>query len=236
VACALLPALALFSCESTQEKSARLQRSGARVLAAGKRLVVHGRNRDVRVLATAVVHDANGVAVAVALRNRSARPLARLQLAIDVRGAGRKSVYRNDAPGLDPSLVEATGVPANGELWWVDDQVTASGTPKSVSARPGRELGRAPRALPQIEVGAPRLADDPVTGVEAVGRVENRSAVDQRRLVVFCVARRGRKVVAAGRAIVARLAARHRATYHVYFVGDPRGARLTIAAPPTVLE
>ena len=64
----------------------------------------------------------------------------------------------------------------------------------------------------------------------------NRSDVEQRRLVVACVARRGGRVVAAGRAIVNRLAPGKSASYHVFFIGDPRGARMTVVAPPTVIE
>jgi hypothetical protein len=231
----VLPALALAACESTQDKSARLEREGGQALAAEHGLKVTRSNRDVRVLSTAVVHDENGAAVVVALRNRTPRPLGRVPIAIDVRGAGGKSIYANDVPGLDPSLVQATGVPGDGELLWVNDQVTAAATPKTVEAVIGREQASPPRELPKIEVEQPRLATDAVTGVEAIGRVRNRSEVDQKRLVVFCVARRGEKVVAAGRAIVTRLAAGKQAKYHVFFIGDPRNAQLTVAAPPTVL-
>jgi hypothetical protein len=234
----LLLALAplLSGCESTQAKSARLQREGAQQLVGERGLVVRAENRDVRAVATSVLQDENGAAVVVVLRNRSPRPLGRVPVAIDVSGAGGRSVYRNDAPGLDPSLVEATGVPPSGELVWVNDQVTPTGTPKAASARVGAAKGDAPRELPRIELTQPKLIEDRVTGVEAVGRVTNRSGVEQRRLVVACVARRGEKVVAAGRAIVSRLAPGKSASFHVFFIGDPRGARLTVASPPTVIE
>lgn len=232
----VLPLLAVSACESTQAKSARLQREGGARLAAERGLDVRSQNPDVKVLATAVVHDENGTAVTVVLRNLARRPLGRVPVAIDVRGGDGRTVYANDIPGLDPSLVEATGIPAGGELLWVNDQVAANGAPKAVDALVGRERGTAPRELPRIEAGAPRLATDSVTGVEAIGRVTNRSQVDQRRLVVSVVARRGGRVVAAGRAIVARLAAGKSAPYHVFFIGDPRGAQLAVAAPPTVLE
>jgi hypothetical protein len=229
-------ALLLAGCESTQQTSARLARAGSQSLASERGLVVRVQNRDVRVLATSVLQDANGTAVVVVLRNRAPRPLGSVPVAIDVRGSGGRSVYRNDLPGLDPSLVAATGVPANGELVWVDDQVTPTGTPKRAMARVGAKRGATPHALPRLELTQPRLVDDPVTGVEAVGRVTNRSGVEQRRLVVSCVARRGTHVVAAGRAIVNRLAPGKSASFHVFFIGDPRGARVTVAAPPTVIE
>jgi hypothetical protein len=226
----------LSGCESTQAKSARLEQQGAKQLAGERGLVVNRQNADVRAVATSVLSDENGTAVVVVLRNRAARPVGRVPLAIDVQGAGGRSVYRNDLPGLDPSLVEATGVPANGELDWVDDQVTASGTPKRVEAKVGAERGEAPRELPRLELTEPRLLEDRVTGVEAVGSVTNRSDVEQRRLVVSCVARKGDRIVAAGRAIVSRLAPGKSASFHVFFIGDPRGARMTVVAPPTVIE
>ena len=66
-----------------------------------------------------------------------------------------------------------------------------------------------------------------------MGGLVNRSKVLQRDIVVFAVARRGKRVVAAGRAAVERLKPGARATFQVFFIGDPRGARLTLAAPPT---
>jgi len=236
----LLAALALepllSGCESSQAKSARLAKEGARKLTGERGLVVHGENADVRAVATTVLQDDNGTAVVVVLRNRAARPVGRVPLAIDVQGANGRSVYRNDLPGLDPSLVEATGVPARGQLDWVDDQVTPSGAAKRVEAKVGAARGTAPHELPKLELTAPRLIVDRVTGVEAVGRVANRSDVEQVRLVVSCVARKGERIVAAGRAIVNRLAPGKSATFHVFFIGDPRGARVTVVAPPTVIE
>lgn len=226
----------LSGCESTQAKSARLARAGSQQLAGERGLVVGAQNADVRAVETSILQDENGAAVVVVLRNRASRPIARVPVAIDVRGADGRSVYRNDAPGLDPSLVEATGVPASGELVWVDDQVTPTGAPKRVEARIGAEQGDAPRALPRIELTQPRLIQDRVTGVEAVGRVTNRSDVEQRRLVVSSIARKGERVVAAGRAIVTRLAPGKSASFHVFFIGDPRGARIAVVAPPTVIE
>jgi hypothetical protein len=226
----------LSGCESSQAKSARLEKEGAQQLAGERGLVVRKQNADVKAVATSVLSDENGTAVVVVLRNRAAQPVGHVPVAIDVQGAGGKSVYRNDLPGLDPSLVEATGIPAKGDLEWVNDQVTASGTPKKVEATIGAERGTAPRELPKLELTQPRLVEDRVTGIEAVGRVTNRSDVEQRRLVVSCVARKGERIVAAGRAIVNRLAPGKSASFHVFFIGDPRGARMTVVAPPTVFE
>jgi hypothetical protein len=51
--------------------------------------------------------------------------------------------------------------------------------------------------------------------------------------VVFGVARHGDRVVAAGRAVLPQLAAGASARFEVFLVGDARGARLHLSAPPT---
>jgi hypothetical protein len=66
--------------------------------------------------------------------------------------------------------------------------------------------------------------------------VTNRSSIEQVALIVYCVARRGSKVVAAGRSAIARLQPGKKKAYHVYFIGNPSGGKLWVAAPPTVLK
>jgi hypothetical protein len=230
---AVLAALPLVTaCESTQEKSAKIGRE-ARKLVSERGLVVGRRNPEVRVVATTALHDANGTAVVVVLRNRSKRPLAALPLAINVRGARGRSLFKNDAPGLQPSLVQAALLPPHGELEWVNDQVQTASTPRSVAARVGMAPRPAPAALPRLTVSRVRLEADPVSGIAAVGRVENHSKLDQRKLVVFVVARRHGRVVAAGRGLVQRLRPGKSGAFKVFFIGDPRGARLNASAPPT---
>ena len=66
--------------------------------------------------------------------------------------------------------------------------------------------------------------------------VVNRSAVDQRELVVYALARRGGKVVAAGRAVLPQAAGSGSSTrFQLFLVGDPTGARLEFEPPPTLL-
>ena len=90
--------------------------------------------------------------------------------------------------------------------------------------------------MPRITLSRPRLEQDPVSGVSAVGFAANRSRVEQRKLVIFAVARKGGRVVAAGRAQVNRLKPGKRARYTIFFIGNPRGARISVAAPPTRLK
>ena len=189
----LLLALAplLSGCESTQAKSARLERDGRAGSSWARRARRESASRDVRAVATSVLQDENGTAVVVVLRNRSPRPLGRVPVAIDVSGPGGRSVYRNDAPGLDPSLVEATGVPASGELVWVNDQVTPAGAPKRVEARVGAERGRLAARAAADRADAAETDRGPRDRRRGGRARHNRSDVEQRRLVVSCVARRG---------------------------------------------
>ena len=120
-------------------------------------------------------------------------------------------------------------------LLWVNDQVVGEGI-KSVTAKSGSGDAKAPKALPRIGVGKPKLVLDPTSGMAAEGKLVNRSKVEQRDIVVFCVARKGRKVVAAGRSLIEKLRPGKSGSYQVFFIGNPRGAPLTLSRPPTVLK
>jgi hypothetical protein len=225
----------LTSCESTQDKSASLAKQGGARSAGQKGVVVTRQSSMVKVLSTAVVQDENGTAAIVTIRNATRRPLANLPISIDVRGRDGKSAFKNDDPGLEPSLVTAPLLGPGTRMLWVNDQVPLTEGARSVRAKVGDPRARSPKKVPRIAVGRPSLSEDPVSGIAARGFVTNRSRVEQRKLVVSAVAQRGRKVVAAGRAQIKRLQPDKRARYTIFFIGNPRGAKLEVAAPPTQL-
>jgi hypothetical protein len=225
--------LLLAGCETTQQTSARLQKQGKHAFTETG-VKVASVSRSVRVLDTAVLHDANGAAVVVTLRNQTGKVLVAAPVAIVVKGKGGAAVFRNDAPGLEPALAHVASLAPGQRLDWVNDQVTADGTPTAVDARVG--AGAAGGKLPKLTVGRPRVEVDAVNGPTAVGTVTNRSKIVQTGLVVFAVGRKAGKVVAAGRSLIPRLVPGKPAKYHVFFIGDPRGAKLTVTAPPTVLR
>lgn len=234
--CVSLPLIAfLAACESTQSKSKRLAKQ-AKGLVREQGLVVRKQNRSVKVPFTTAVQDANGTAVVVTLRNVATRALANLPVSIDVVGSGGRSVFRNNLPGLDPSLTHVSLLKPKRSLVWVNDQVNATGKPQRVKVKVGSASASVPKAVPKITISGVRLRIDPVDGPEAVGAVANRSSVEQRKLVIFGVSRRGGRVVAAGRAIVNRLKAHKRARFQMFFIGDPRGGRISVSAPPSVLR
>lgn len=227
-------ALALLGCESTQSKSARLERE-AQTRKQERGLVVQEEARDVEVGDTAVVQDGNGAAAVVEVRNASRRSLVGVPLSVEVLDAASKPVYANDAPGLDASLVSVASLAGGERVAWVNDQVTLSGEGESVVAKVGTGGKPGPARLPRLEVSGLAVETDAAGDVAIAGDVANRSDVEQRKLVVHVVGRRDGEVVAAGRAIVERLAAGRSAHFSAFPIGDPRGAELSAAAPPTVV-
>jgi hypothetical protein len=226
--------LVLAACESTQDKSARLEKEGGGALRE-KGVVVTRQNPDVKVVSTGAVQDENGTAVVVRVRNTGRRALAQVPITVDVRDRGRRTLFRNDEPGLEPTLVRAPLLLPGKEFAWVNDQVTAADAPGDVRAKVG--TGPAVNGgVPRVTLSRPRLEQDPVSGVAATGFAANRSKIEQRKLVVFAVATKGARVVAAGRGQISRLKAGKRARYTVFFIGNPSGARIAVSAPPTRLR
>ena len=228
----LAAGMLVSACESTQDKSAKLAKE-AKKLVQAKGLTVTKVNPDVAVVSTSVLRDQNGTAAVVELRNKTDKPLASLPLAIDVTDSAGKSLFKNNASGLAASLVQAALIPPRGKLVWVDDQVQVSTTPKAVKAKVGVGPPKPPSTLPEVVVGPAHLEDDPISGISAVGRVTNKSKIDQRKLVIFAVARKGGRIVAAGRGEIDRLKAGKSTHYSIFFIGNPKGAELTLDAPPT---
>ena len=148
----------------------------------------------------------NGSAVVVDLHNDSDQNLVEVPILIDVLDAKGKSVYSNDIPGIEPALAAVPYIPAGGDAEWVNDQVLASGKPKSVKVKVGAErrlLLR--RACPRSRSPRPRSKATRSPGIEATGTVVNKTGEDQERLLLYAVARKGGKVVAAGRGAIEHL-------------------------------
>jgi hypothetical protein len=228
-----LIALALGGCESTQEKSAKLEASAKREKAEHPSLVQKGlsiahASTRVKVLDARVVRDSEGAAAAVSLSNSSAHALRSVPIAITVSGAGGQTLYQNNAPGLEAALTQVPSLPAHATVTWVNDQVPVAGDPASVRAR----VGEAPAASgpePRIEVAGVRLLEAS-TG-EVSGTVHNRSSTAQQHLVVYVTARRAGRIVAAGRAVLAQVAAGASVSFNAYLIGSAAGASLRASAP-----
>lgn len=236
---ALALALALTGCETTQEKSAALERVAKRheraAGAAARGLSITRPARSVKVATAAVVKDSEGAAVAITVVNESARALRDVPIEFHVHDAHGASIYANTLPGLGAPLTSLASLGPHARVTWVDDQVQPAGTPAAVAAVVGEGVP-AGAALPQIAVTGAHAVEDPANGPGAEGSVVNHSAIAQQELVIYAVALRGARVVAAGRAVLQQLPAGATSQFRLFFVGEPRGARLQLSAPATTLR
>jgi hypothetical protein len=236
LAMAVLGGLTLTACQSTQDKAKEVQAQNAKLLASQEGISVTKPFKDVKVLGTTLLHDQYGDAVVVEVKNESNETLLNMPILIDLQDAKGKSVYRNDVPRLDPALTHVPLLRPGETFYWVNDQLSPSGTPKSARAKVGPPEGNAPKKLPEVEVGPAKVENSP-QGVLARGKVTNKSQIDQVKLVLYAVARSGGEVVAAGRGQFKNLkAGGNPGDYNIFFIGDPQGADVTVTAPPSVLQ
>jgi hypothetical protein len=237
-ALALLAVTGLSACQSTKDKSAELEAQGSTKLISEEGLEIKRRNPDVKVTSTAVLSGSEGSnAVVVDLHNDSDENLTEVPILIEVTNSKGKSFYKNDIPGIEPALASVPYIPAHGDAEWVNDQVLGVGEPKSVEVTVGTGGGTYSGHLPDIEVTRPRLKGDPVSGISATGDVVNKTGEDQRRLLIYVVARKGSEVVAAGRGAIEHLKPdRKKLKYTVFFVGDPSAAELKLSEFPALTK
>jgi hypothetical protein len=228
---ALLALGALSACESNQDRSARLEKEASAVLLNDEGLKVTKENPDVKVLSTTVLSESEGSAVVVEVHNDSSQNLVDVPIAVDVLDAKGKSVYKNDEPGLEQALVSIPYLAADSDGVWVNDQILATGKPATAKVKVG--VGGTPFSgeQPNIEVTEPHLE----SGMIASGEVINRTGEDQKRFLLYAVARQGGKIVAAGRGAFEHLKPESKPLhYHVYMIGNAEGAELTISHFPTL--
>jgi hypothetical protein len=238
----ILIALALCGCESNQERSARLgalrhRELLAHPLSSQRGLRVTHQSPLVKILSAVALHDENGIAAVVTLRNISREPLHNAPIAITVTGAGGATLYQNSAAGLEPTLVSVPPLAPGAQTVWVDDQVQAAGQPTGVRALVGEPSTPAAAGgpTPQLSVQGVHFFEDPSNGLGAAGVVLNHSAVAQQKLVIFAVGRRAGRIVAAGRAVLPEVPAGASAPFQVFFIGNPHGAKLEVSAPASTL-
>lgn len=226
----LLAALSLSACETTAEKSAELQRKANRVSVTERGLSIAKESRQVSVLQASVVRSAEGAAVVVKLRNRSASALHEVPIAITVKAADGHVLFQNNGGGLERALIAVPSIGPRETVVWVDDQIPPGGAPASASARVG-EAPSVAAPLPDLQVTDVRVSEDPANGLVATGTVRNRSKLAQTSLVLYGTASRADRIVAAGRQILPKLAAGASSTVEVALLGDAHGAKPQIAAP-----
>jgi hypothetical protein len=236
LAVALLTPAILAGCESTQEKSAKLEAEGAS-LAKVEKIKIGAANQAIEVTGKTLLTDQYGTALVVGLKNASPEAQVDVPIAVNVKNAKGKSIYKNNIEGLEHGLVKIPMVMGQEETWWVNDQVLITQKAKSADVTIGKSEESFPRDIPEIEVSEPTLEVDPVSGINVTGEVINKSQVEQIDLLIYAVATKGGKVVAAGRGLIPKLKTDGKPEfYNVYFIGDPRGADIEVFAPPSTFD
>jgi hypothetical protein len=229
-------ALVVSACQSSYAKNDELEKEGATILKAEKGLNVTETSSIVDVLDTTVLSDANGAAVVVTLKNNSQQALRNVPIEINVKDAKGKSVFKNTSPGLEPALTSVPVMRPGETVDWVNDQILASGEPKSVDVKVGVSQEPLPPNAPVLEASDAKLVVDPYSGIQAEGKVTNDSDIPQVRVTLFAVARKGNQIVAAGRGGIKVIKANGDRPYHIYFIGNPKGADVTVTVPPSTFE
>jgi len=224
-------AVSLSACETTAEKSAKLEKAAHHTRLAEKGLTIARPSGDVRVLSATLVHGHEGNAAVITLGNTSARALRAVPIAVTVKDTRGATLFQNNTAGLEPALTSLGSLAAHGEETWIHDQILTSGTPASVSAIAG-DSPSVNGALPRIEVHGVHTSEEGGT-TGAAGTVRNGSSVTQQNLVVYVLARRAGQIVAAGRAVLPEVGAGASLPFQAFLQGDASGARLEASAPAT---
>jgi hypothetical protein len=231
---AVLLLAGLAGCESTVDAAKKIAAQGQAAFQQ-KGISVTKVDKRIKITTSTILQDQNGAAVIIDVRNAGTRPVMAAPIAINVKDGRGHSVFRNNDPGLEPALAHLPLLAPGEEFAWINDQIQPDGTPKHVVARIG--AGSTPaHAPPNLPIHGVKLTNDPVSGAELSGKVRNTQPVLQKHLVIFAVAHKGSKVVAAGRAILTRLLVGKTAPFHIFFIGNPAGAQLSVVAPVSVLS
>lgn len=233
----LLVASGLFAgCETTQEKSAKLEVSGAG-LAQIDTVKLTATNREIEVLDKTVLTDQYGTAVIVRIRNIGSQPQVDVPIQIDVKDPKGKSVFKNDTEGLEDGLLNIQVAEPGQETWWVHDQVFPTGKAAGFDVTIGKSDLPPPSSVPKLTASKPEINEDPVSGIEVQGEITNESEVEQTDLLVYAVATKDGKVVAAGRGLIPKLKTGPKGEpYNIFFIGDPKGADIQVFATPNTFE
>jgi hypothetical protein len=234
VGCGVLT-VTFAACESTESESLNIEREAAiaREHEPGA-LKIGAANPSVRVSGVTLLSGGGRNAVALRLSSSSARAQANLPVLVEVKGRQGKLLYTNQPGGTDPQLQHMGLLPAHASRWWVDDQILIVQPSTGVHVRVGTAAKAASRhAGASLQAKTMRVAER--AGVSTLtGELVNRGGGPQRDVPVFAVALRGRRVVAAGRALVSRLAGRAGASarFQIPLIGDAANARIELTASP----
>lgn len=219
----------LVGCDTTADKSARAKVAANRELATRKAVVVKRPIADVRVKSVSVVGRGRGAAFVVRYVNKGSVALNDLPVNVGVSRGGARKVL-NQRRGLEYFLTHISAAAPGVEGVWV------------------APLGkRVPRGKPFAVIGTPTMpqsgaATVPVVSVSGVsaargkvtGTVKNTTGVPQYVILVYAVARRGSRDVAAARARLTKFETGEQQIFKTPLIGRPGQANPTTQATPAI--
>ncbi|HEY2216583.1 MAG TPA: hypothetical protein VGH21_03745 [Solirubrobacteraceae bacterium] len=218
------------ACESTESESAKIERQAvlAREHEPGA-LKIGTPSRAVHASNVTLLGGGGRGAVALRLTSSAPRAQANVPVLVEVKGKAGKLLYSNQPGGTDTKLQHIALLAPHASAWWVDDQVLINQPSSSVTVRVGS--GKNAKAS-DASVSVGHVVAAPA-GATVSGELVNHAHRAQRNVSVYAVALRRGKVVAAGRALVATLAAAGKgssARFEIPFVGNAAGAKIELTA------
>ncbi|HTA06823.1 MAG TPA: hypothetical protein VK774_10700 [Solirubrobacteraceae bacterium] len=220
------------ACESTESESAKIDREAvlAREHEPGA-LKIGTPSRTVHASEVTLLGGGGRGAVALRLTSSSTHAQANVPVLVEVKGKAGKLLYSNQPGGTDTKLQHIALLRPHASAWWVDDQVLINQPSSSVTVRVGSGGTAKSSDAPAVSVSRTSGVS---TGGTVSGELVNHTGRVQRNVSVYAVGLRRGKIVAAGRVLVATLAARNGSPAHfeIPLVGNAAGAKIELTAVP----
>lgn len=234
---AVIAALSLAGCESTQDKAKRVQAENARkAKLASMPLDVGKANPKLKVQDRVVLRSKDLNAVVVSVTNTGTKPIADIPIAVNVLDGAGKQVSTNTAPGTDHWLNHIPLIRPGQTFYWVNDQFDPVPSARKAQVRVGSGTAVA-KPYADAQLIKTHFFQDPTTGTAFTGKAKGTAPVLQERLVVFSVGRQGGRIVSAGRGVLEKLPPKggKPSGFTIFYVGaNPKTVTLSNQAPPVL--
>jgi hypothetical protein len=232
---ALALAALVAGCVSTQQKAAWLHVEDARIIASQSATVVPRPGDQAQVTRVSLLRGGPRLAIAVQLRNPTARAVNDLPISVGLR-RGRRRWLLNRAAGLDYFRTHVAAIAARSSVTWLFETTP----PRGVAGRPFAVVGNEVRPPITVATTLPHIDAAVRRTTQAAGRLQlqvqitNRSPIPQDELPVYAVASSGDHLAAAGTATISRLDGGASTTVNLGLIGRADDAPIQLEALPTL--
>jgi hypothetical protein len=231
---ALVGALALAGCTTTQHAAQRERLDSARQRAALEPTKVTLENTAVTATGVSEVRVAGRTAFVVTIHNGLNRAVTDLPISVGYTTANGTSVYLNSGADLDYFQAHLPAISAGGRLTWVYTASRALPAGAHTFARIGSRRA-APARLTETNVSIKVSYRYSASTGSLIVHLENPTSVPQYQLQLYAYARRGQRYVGAANRTVMTLGAGSARNIKLGLVGVA-GDELHVQAVPTILQ